>query len=661
MTTILQPELAEADNAFHSSLNREMNDSRNPNLVDKELRAVFMRCFAQLMQGYRSCLTLIRINPKPVIEFHKAAFLGSRELPDTDFLARVLDSMFFTTFVTERGPPWRQFDAFDELYNAMPELLKSELKDRRLIVRHIQELAQKLFHNESPNVQNYQQKILSPPEGASSRIHQPEFPAINAQQVQTIIHEGVLKNDLQSRLTSYRNNPRIVPIGPLLPSYNDGRPVLTHTVRKMEVIKNCVSCLFENKISDARKIFPAVIRILKQRDDARLFLCREIGRFVQGSNKATLDHAQFDMVCKLMNRALQDDSPKFQHDIAASLLPLSISFCRKLSPTAMQFAYSCIQGHAIWKTQTFWEQAFFQEVQSNIKNLYINKPIDRNNHMNESMHSIFSSSNDYRTSQEPSALEIAAKQMMEWSTKDGEKQKEYMNSEEQILYSQALHYANRMISLLVPLEIRSFTKVKKFTKTIEDDASVSNSVLESRSDQSTDCFEERDSNNELEQNVIRSVCKFIDKVCNEGGVTAEHIRKLHSIIPGLVDMQCDTIDTIYRELKRIPPVQKPKIQFPSILSGEELIGEPIRAILLVDGREEIQSPLLPAEGALFLSNYRVIFKGMPLDSLTCEQNVIRSFPVASLTKVSNNFIIILIFNKNIHIFIGKKNIWNFIK
>lgn len=549
---------------------------------------------------------------------------------DTDFLARVLDSMFFTMFVTERGPPWRTWDAWDELYTAMPELLKTEAQDRRLVLVHIKELAQKLYINETPNPQVYQQKVLMPPEGSFSRIHQPEFPIINSIQVQAIISEGLKKNDLQSRLQSYKNNLKIIPIGPHLPSFNDGRPTVSHTARKMEVLKNCVSCIFENKIADARKIFPAVLRILKQRDEARLFLCRELAKVVHGSNKATLDHPQFDLVIKLMNRALQDDSPKYLHDIAASLLPLSLSFCRKLCPGVIQFAYSCIQGHAIWKTQTFWEQAFYQEIQANIKNLYVNKPIERNSYMNDH-NSILSSPYDFRAAQEQSALEIAADQMMKWPTMDQDRQNNFSTSEEQILYSQAAHYANRMIFLLIPMDVRSNTKVKKIVRHIEDDASISNSVLESRSDQSTDGFEDRNAS-EVEQSVVRQVEKFIDKVCNEGGVTPDHIRKLHEIIPGLVDMHCETLDIVHRESKRIPPVQKPKIQIPMLLSGEEIVGEPIRTVLLADGREETLSPLLPAEGALFLTNYRVIFKGLPCDSLTCEQSVIRAFPVSSLTK-----------------------------
>jgi hypothetical protein len=43
---------------------------------DKELRAVFLRLFAQLLQGYRWCLHIVRIHPEPVIRFHKVGCLG---------------------------------------------------------------------------------------------------------------------------------------------------------------------------------------------------------------------------------------------------------------------------------------------------------------------------------------------------------------------------------------------------------------------------------------------------------------------------------------------------------------------------------------------------------------------------------------------------------
>ncbi len=82
-----------------------------------------------------------------------------------------------------------------------------------------------------------------------------------------------------------------------------------------------------------------------------------------------------------------------------------------------------------------------------------------------------------------------------------------------------------------------------------------------------------------------------------------------------------------------------KILTPSLLHGEQLVvSEGVRVYLLPDGREEGGAGgsaglnLLPAEGALFLTNYRVVFKGTPCDPLVSEHTVVRAFPVSSLTK-----------------------------
>lgn len=67
LSLVLQPELCCADHAFPPPAVRAIQ----PAMLDKEIRSVFMRTFAQLLQGYRSCLTIIRIHPRPVITFHK--------------------------------------------------------------------------------------------------------------------------------------------------------------------------------------------------------------------------------------------------------------------------------------------------------------------------------------------------------------------------------------------------------------------------------------------------------------------------------------------------------------------------------------------------------------------------------------------------------------
>lgn len=299
LTMVLQPQLSTADLAFAVPANTTTDSQSKAFTLDKEIRAVFMRMSAQLLQGYRSCLTLIRIHPKPVITFHKAGFLGARDLVTCDFLSRVLDSMFFTGFIIERGPPWRTCDAWDELYSSMTDLTRTETQDPRKVLGHIKELAQILHNNEMPITQsNYAQKVLQPPEGSCSRIHQPPMNLLNNSLVQSIITEGISKNnvDVTRSYQVIRSAPRIVPMGPHLQSISDGRPIVNNSARRLEVLKTCVNCIFDNKIADARKSFPTVMRTLKQRD-ARLTLCRELARTVQG-NKAMLDHQQFDLVVK---------------------------------------------------------------------------------------------------------------------------------------------------------------------------------------------------------------------------------------------------------------------------------------------------------------------------------------------------------------------------
>lgn len=60
-----------------------------------------------------------------------------------------------------------------------------------------------------------------------------------------------------------------------------------------------------------------------------------------------------------------------EHGVAAALLPLSTTFCRKLCKGVIQFAYTCIQDHPVWRNQQFWEAAYYQDVQTHIKALYL--------------------------------------------------------------------------------------------------------------------------------------------------------------------------------------------------------------------------------------------------------------------------------------------------
>ncbi|MEQ2185993.1 ARS-binding factor 1 [Goodea atripinnis] len=376
---------------------------------------------------------------------------------------------------------------------------------------------------------------------------------------------------------------------------------------------------------------PAVLRALKGRT-ARVCLTQELNQHVL-QNRAVLDDQQFDYIVRMMNCTLQDCSHMDEHGIAAALLPLVTAFCRKLGAGVTQFAYSCVQEHMVWTNMQFWEAMFYGDVQNHIKALYME---DRGQ-QKDSQDQQEGSANK----REISALELAAEQNRLWPTLNKELQMERVQKEESTVFSQAIHYANRMSYLLLPLDTSKNRLLR--SSGLGDVESVSNSYVTNsiagsmaESYDTESGFEDAESS-DVANSVVRFINRFVDKVCNESGVTNEHLKALHTMIPDIVQMHIETLDAVHRESKRLPPIQKPKLLSPTLLPGEELVMDGMRVHLILDGREEATGhmggpPLLPAEGAIFLTTYRLIFKGTPSDALVGEQIVTRSFPIASLTK-----------------------------
>uniref|UniRef100_A0A8C3NJ07 Uncharacterized protein n=1 Tax=Geospiza parvula TaxID=87175 RepID=A0A8C3NJ07_GEOPR len=628
LSMVLDPELEVADLAFPPST----ISASSLKMQDKEIRAVFLRLFAQLLQGYRWCLHIIRIHPEPVIRFHKAAFLGQRGLTEDDFLTKVLEGMAFAGFVTERGAPYRPIDLFDELVAYEVKRMKADEGNKQKILRHIKELAEKLYKNENPYPAVTMHKVQKPTEGCHLRLHQKPFPHLDEGTVQWIIDQATAK--LQTAPPAVKAEKKcMVPSGPPIGTsaiLERNGNALANSARRLEVVRNCISYVFENKMLEAKKLFPAVLRAMKGRA-ARHCLTQELHLHVQ-QNRAVLDHQQFDFVIRMMNCCLQDCTAMDEHGIAAALLPLVTAFCRKLSPGITQFAYSCVQEHVVWTNIQFWEAMFYCDVQNHIRALYLDSAEE--NHTEQSAE---------EPQEAKSALEIASEQLRLWPTMSREKQQELIQKEESTVFSQAIHYANRMSYLLLPLDTSKNRLLR--SSGLGDVESVSNSFVTNRcwghrGDPSWDTargFEDAESS-DVANSVVRFINRFVDKVCTESGVTNEHLKGLHVMIPDIVQMHIETLDAVHRESKRLPPIQKPKLLRPNLLLGEECVMEGLRVYLMPDGREEGAGgsiggpPLLPAEGAVFLTTYRIIFKGTPTDPLVGEQVVIRSFPIASLTK-----------------------------
>nr|KAF6497565.1 SET binding factor 1 [Rousettus aegyptiacus] len=624
LSMVLDPELELADLAFPPPT----TSASSLKMQDKELRAVFLRLFAQLLQGYRWCLHLVRIHPEPVIRFHKAAFLGQRGLLEDDFLMKVLEGMAFAGFVSERGVPYRPTDLFDELVAHDVARMRADEHHPQRVLHHVKELAEQLYKNENPYPAVAMHKVQRPGEASHLRRAPRPFPRLDEGMVQWIVDQATAK--MQGAPPAVKAERRTtVPSGPPMTAILERSSGLHgNSARRLEVVRNCISYVFEGKMLEAKKLLPAVLRALKGRA-ARRCLAQELHLHAQ-QNRAVLDHQQFDFVVRMMNCCLQDCTSLDEHGIAAALLPLVTAFCRKLSPGVTQFAYSCVQEHVVWSTPQFWEAMFYGDVQTHIRALYLEPAEDRD-------------PSQQVGEDERSALDVASEQRRLWPTLSREKQQELVQKEESTVFSQAIHYANRMSYLLLPLDA-SKSRLLRERAGLGDLESASNSLVTSsmagsvaESYDTESGFEDAETC-DVAGTVVRFINRFVDKVCTESGVTSDHLKGLHVMVPDIVQMHIETLEAVHRESKRLPPIQKPKLLRPHLLPGEECVLDGLRVYLLPDGREEgvggsAGGPaLLPAEGAVFLTTYRVIFTGMPTDPLVGEQVVVRSFPVAALTK-----------------------------
>uniref|UniRef100_A0A4X1UKE3 SET binding factor 1 n=1 Tax=Sus scrofa TaxID=9823 RepID=A0A4X1UKE3_PIG len=628
LSMVLDPELELADLAFPPPT---MSVS-SLKMQDKELRAVFLRLFAQLLQGYRWCLHMVRIHPEPVIRFHKAAFLGQRGLVEDDFLMKVLEGMAFAGFVSERGVPYRPTDLFDELVAHEVARMRADENHPQRVLRHVKELAEQLYKNENPYPAVAMHKVQRPGEASHLRRAPRPFPRLDEGLVQWIVDQATAK--MQGAPPAVKAEKRTtVPSGPPMTAILERSSGLHgNSARRLEVVRNCISYVFEGKMLEAKKLLPAVLRALKGR--ARRCLAQELHLHVQ-QNRAVLDHQQFDFVVRMMNCCLQDCTSLDEHGIAAALLPLVTAFCRKLSPGVTQFAYSCVQEHVVWSTPQFWEAMFYGDVQTHIRALYLEPAEDRDP---SQVVGEAPAQEDQR-----SALDVASEQRRLWPTLSREKQQELVQKEESTVFSQAIHYANRMSYLLLPLD-SSKSRLLRERAGLGDLESASNSlVTNSMAGSVAESYDTESGFEDAETcdvagAVVRFINRFVDKVCTESGVTSDHLKGLHVMVPDIVQMHIETLEAVHRESKRLPPSRRPKLLRPRLLPGEECVLDGLRVYLLPDGREEGAGgsgggpALLPAEGAVFLTTYRVIFTGMPTDPLVGEQVVVRSFPVAALTK-----------------------------
>lgn len=250
-----------------------------------------------------------------------------------------------------------------------------------------------------------------------------------------------------------------------------------------------------------------------------------------------------------------------------------------------QFAYSCVQEHVVWSTPQFWEAMFYGDVQTHIRALYLEPAEDQDPFSvcggslgrgvgrpgSRSPVPLRQVGEAPLQGDERSALDVASEQRRLWPTLSREKQQELVQKEESTVFSQAIHYANRMSYLLLPLDSSKSRLLRERAglgelesasnslvtnrwglarggdgrrgpqagpaPTVPSPASMAGSVAESYDTESG--FEDAEAC-DVAGAVVRFINRFVDKVCTESGVTSDHLKGLHVMVPGMGSGPGDT-------------------------------------------------------------------------------------------------------------------------
>ncbi|RNA14037.1 myotubularin-related 13 isoform X5, partial [Brachionus plicatilis] len=392
--------------------------------ADKLIRAVFVRLFAQLFAGYRYCLLVVRINPRPVICFDKASFLSSHDLLDNEFMNKVLDSMSFERFIEERAPSYRRCDLFDELYACVQADLCAELaahdtdlhatngsyysSSSSLIYTHVNRVGDQLLKCEFPCYKRANDTVTAAlyPHLVSSavrshskfkpatvdaykRVHSEPFPLLDAALVLKHAKQRAhhLHHDADSARTASKCS--VVPYGPPIQTVHNiclinkrladiehkislvnGSDVHDDCVsRKLHTVRTFIGHVFDKNFKEAKKHVNSTMRAIRSHHHARIHLCATLQAYAN-KNHVILDNEQFEYVCELLNEALHSDT-RHVH-IAYLVLPLSAAFYRKLNNNTIdQCVYTRIQHHDVWSNMSFWQMAFYTDVQRSIRPVYL--------------------------------------------------------------------------------------------------------------------------------------------------------------------------------------------------------------------------------------------------------------------------------------------------
>uniref|UniRef100_A0A0N4Z9I4 UDENN domain-containing protein n=1 Tax=Parastrongyloides trichosuri TaxID=131310 RepID=A0A0N4Z9I4_PARTI len=614
-----------------------------PKCLDIKIRACFLKFFLDILYGYRSCLQLSRFYDTPLVSFHKTAFLGIRQLDDSKFMHDLVASPMFQGFINDRGIPYRLNDLFDRLVTEIRPTSKNDVLNNECILKELNFIITQLSDDRFEEYSSSLASLITCPYFKTNVYDTVE---INPQLVDTEIKENMKR---KSRCEFYSEGiykKEIVPQVCALRIFDETKQANS---RKIEVLKSCLNHIFEGRLSDARKLMSTVELSLRT-VSTRVSLCQLLWINLQPINKATMTSQQFDLVMKLLNIALECEGSDDEHGIAYAVLYLGNVYCRKLSSGIHQFAYTCLQNHSVWKNQKFWEIAFFHDVHQQLRRFYIAKEEELSSSGNDILkydeneiscpYSLHNCLDTWNLFEKPTAMDVMASRIRRNLKLTEEEIEQFKKEEESIIFGQAKHYINLMTYMRVPLSMSKGNQSDKNDKVSYNNENGNYETGESNGSSSGSVYEE----NEVNENcTIKWITTMIDRICSMAGLSQSSIDKLEQDIPAFVALHIESLEQVYAESKRTTTSHEMKNLEPSLVQNEIKINDGLRTYLFNDHRFFASSfgcdntssddnlIALPADGALFLTNYRLIFKGYSCNPLRYGEVVQCSIPLISIS------------------------------
>lgn len=577
---------------------RKRTENISPEAKEKRLRACFLLYFAELIYGYQYFILYNKRNVSEnangvsAVSFHSSAFLGFRCLND-QFINHVLNSQYFNAFVSSRANFTRKPDAFDKIFNMTD--LGTCLLSKKYVLADQDKFLDVVVSGLSE--ENTFSSFLVASQESFSRLRAIETETV-AKTIQYSSKFDKLKNDLYSRhLNGVAIQTLPVPdITSLLDFHEQQNKYHAH---RNQVLTNCMENLLGKATSPSRKVLKAV-QLSMRFPCLRVHFCRLLEDY--SNNNSILDTTRFEILAQLVNVALENESVKDEYGVVYKIMHLSFIYCRKLQRGAYQYLYTAIQDHKVWTELNFWNNCFYYDVHM--------ASFASTSSCNEKDPSV------WRLIRVPCILEVLAKENRQRPKSPG-------TEENDIILAQCKHYINLMIGLQTPLNIYSFKL--DHDKTLTNDNSVQEKLEE------IDLKTEKAA--EQMKNISSQITKTLDHIFLLTGRKNDISRK-H--INDYVEMHAESLQDVFAESSTLGSLVNngPDVIFVNEL--EHLVSDPLKCFLLANHHdvpvmdEENRCSILPAKGAFYVTNYRLIFKGRPLNPTLSDEIVVCTIPILAV-------------------------------